>query len=154
MPANCWCMWWRARSGDAGKNKKAMSTIVRRGDEPGLIAYDDDTPVGWASVAPRDTDGQLMKSRSYKPQDEEPDVWSIVCFYVDPRAKKRGVREALVEGAVKHALKRGARAIEAYPHVRGDYMGSPEAFERHGFARVRDAGSRVVMRLERKRGDA
>ena len=21
MPANCWCMWWRARAGDAGKNK-------------------------------------------------------------------------------------------------------------------------------------
>ena len=131
-----------------------MSGLVRRGDEPGLIAYEDGSPVGWASVAPRDTYGQLMTSRSYKPQDDEPGVWSIVCFYVDPRAKKRGVREALVAGAVKHALKRGARAIEAYPHARGDYMGSPEAFERHGFARVRDVGSRVVMRLEKKRARA
>ena len=125
-----------------------MKELVSSGGKPGLIAYDGRHPVGWVSVAPRESLGQLMNSRTYGPQEEESDVWSIVCFYVDPRAKRRGVRESLLEAAARYAVRRGARAVEAYPHVRGDYMGSPEAFERQGFVRVRQEGSRVIMRLD------
>ena len=148
ITSNCWCMFWRQRTGDGGKNKKAMKGLVSDGMEPGLIAYDDDVPVGWVSVAPRAEFGQLMRSRSYRPREEEDGIWSIVCFYVDRQAKKQGVREALLEAAVDHAERGGARAIEAYPHVDGDYMGSHAAFERKGFVQVREAGKRVVMRYE------
>lgn len=147
MPANCWCMWWRERAGDGSVNKKVMARLVRDGEEPGLIAYEDDVPVGWVSVAPREAFGQLTGSRSYGPLEDEDRVWSIVCFYVDRRAKGRGVREVLLEAAVDQALRGGANAIEAYPHVDGDYMGSPGAFERRGFVQSRKAGKRIVMRL-------
>ena len=149
MPSGCWCMWWRQRTGDAARNRQAMEALVHEGREPGLLAYEADRPVGWVSVGPREEFGQLMRSRSYGPHEEERDVWSIVCFYVDPRAKRQGVGSALLDAAVEHALARGAAAIEAYPHEQGDYMGARGAFERRGFAPVRSAGKRTVMRYAR-----
>lgn len=146
MPANCWCMWWRKRTGDGAKNKRNMRALVHGGHETGLLAYEDDRAVGWVSVAPREEYGQLTGSRVYGPKEEEEGIWSIVCFYVDPRAKKQGVATALLEAAVEHAFSRGAAAVEAYPHTRGDYMGTPEAFERLGFEPVREAGTRVIVR--------
>ena len=146
MPANCWCMWWRQRTGNRDRNRDAMRALVREGREPGLLAYDGGAAVGWVAVAPREEYGQLMRSRSYRPQDDDEGVWAIVCFYVDPRAKRRGVATALLEAAIEHALRRGAAAIEAYPHQQGDYMGDPKSFRRFGFERVRSAGKRTVMR--------
>jgi len=146
MTAGCWCMWWRRRTGDSAKNRQNMRRIVKAGREPGLLAYEDGVPVGWVSVAPREEYGQLVRSRNYGPTEDEEGVWSIVCFYVDPRAKKQGVATALLEAAVEHALARGASAVEAYPHRKGDYMGAEEPFERLGFERVRRAGTRSIMR--------
>jgi GNAT superfamily N-acetyltransferase len=141
-------MWWRARTGNAQLNKRAMHGLVRAGREPGLLAYDDDgVAVGWVSVAPRAEYGQLVRSRSYGPKEDEGDVWSIVCFYVDPRAKRQGVATELLGAAVEHAFRRGARAVEAYPHERGDYMGSVEMFSNAGFEPVRPAGKRRIMRV-------
>jgi len=144
MTAGCWCMFWRQRTGDPGKNRRAMRGIVHEGREPGLLAYDEGTAVGWVSVAPREEYGQLVRSRNYGPRDDdETGVWSIVCFYVDPRSKKQGVASALLKAAVAHALARGASAIEAYPHHKGDYMGAEEHFVRLGFEHVRRAGARA-----------
>lgn len=146
MTAGCWCMWWRRRTGNAARNKRAMGELVRGGREPGLLAYDGGFPVGWVSVAPREEFGHLVRSRRYGPQDEEAGVWSISCFYVDPRAKRQGVATALLAAAVGHAVGRGAAAIEAYPHERGDHMGSPAMFAAAGFEPVRAASVRLIMR--------
>ncbi len=56
----CWCMYWRI-SGDAfasngnDGNRAALLDRIRRGEVPGVLAYVDGVPVGWCSVAPRDT---------------------------------------------------------------------------------------------------
>ena len=139
-------MWWRERTGDAARNKRAMQTLVRDGREPGLLAYDDGTAVGWLSLGRREELGQLARSPKYAPARGEPAVWSIVCFYVHPAARHRGVAYALLAAAVEHARRKGAKAIEAYPHVGGDYMGSPQLFERAGFRQVREVEPRLVMR--------
>ena len=150
MTAGCWCQWWRGRTGDPAKNRRNMRRIVTAGREPGLLAYEDGVAVGWVSVAPREEYGQLVRSRNYGPREDEEGVWSIVCFYVDPRAKKRGVATALLESAVEHALARGASAVEAYPHCKGDYMGTEEHFVRLGFEHLRRAGTRSIMRYGRR----
>ncbi|MBW3613940.1 MAG: GNAT family N-acetyltransferase [Actinobacteria bacterium] len=145
--ASCWCMWWRHRTGDAAKNKLAMQALVADGAEPGLLAYADGAPVGWVSVGEREQFGHLMRSPQYKPRDDEPNVFAVVCFYVDPRWKRRGVAYALLDSAVEWARLRGATAIEAYPNVNSDFMGRLDAFERRGFCQTRIAGKRVVVRL-------
>jgi GNAT superfamily N-acetyltransferase len=142
-------MSWRQRTGNGAKNKQNMRALVRDGREPGLLAYDDGVPVGWVAVAPREEYGQLLRSRAYAPQDDDTGVWLIVCFYVDPRAKRRGVARALLNAAVEHAFARGATAIEAYPHERGDYMGSPDLFAKAGFEALRIAGKRTLVRRNR-----
>ena len=68
-------------------NKAAFRRIVKRGAEPGLLAYDGDTPVGWCAISPREEYGGLARSRILKPVDDQP-VWSITCFYV-ARAYRR-----------------------------------------------------------------
>jgi GNAT superfamily N-acetyltransferase len=148
MTAGCWCMWWRQRAGKAALNKRNMEAIVREGREPGLLAYEAGIPVGWVSVGPREEFGQLLRSRSYGPKEDEPGVFSIVCVTVDPRARRGGAATALLEAAVDYAVGRGAAAIEAYPHVSDprDYMGSRAVFRRLGFEPVRDAGKRTIVR--------
>jgi GNAT superfamily N-acetyltransferase len=117
--------------------------------EPGLLAYEGGVPVGWVSIAPRDEFGQLLTSRNYKPREPEEGVYSLVCFYVDPRAKRQGVRGALLDAALAHAKRKGARAVEAYPHASDprDYMGTVELFKQAGFKPVRNAGRRMIVHL-------
>ncbi len=100
----CWCMWWRltAREFDAMKgeeNRAALAALVDRGEVPGLLAYSGSEPVGWCSVAPRETFPRLERSRLLRRVDDEP-VWSIVCFYVARAERGRGVMTALVRGAI------------------------------------------------------
>lgn len=147
IPGSCWCMWWRQRSGDAATNKEAMRALVADGPPPGLLAYADGVAVGWVSVAERESFGQLLRSRQYRPHDSDGGVFAIVCFYVDPRHKRTGVASALLDAAIEQARAHGATAVEAYPNVSPDYMGSLRGFERRGFRHTRRAGKRAVVRL-------
>jgi GNAT superfamily N-acetyltransferase len=153
VPAyGCWCMWWRDRSPEHGEGKKrALEELVRKGRLPGLLAYQDGSPVGWVSVAAREEYAQLARSPQYRPREQEDGVWSIVCFTVDKPARGKGVRAALLEAAVEHAFSSGARAVEAYPHKEksDDYMGGVRLFRAHGFEQVRETSKRAVMRLSR-----
>ena len=58
---------------------------------------------------------------------------------------------ALLEAAVEYAFAHGASSVEAYPHVEkaDDYMGGTELYRRAGFAHVRDANKRAIVRLAR-----
>jgi ribosomal protein S18 acetylase RimI-like enzyme len=144
----CWCMWWRERTGDSARNKRALRALAQSDQPPGLLAYDNDVAVGWGSVAPREQHGQLVRSRHYGPTQHERGVWSIVCFYVYAAARHEGVAEALLDAAVRHAFDHGATAVEAYPHNRRpDYMGSIEMFQRRGFEPVRQTATRTIVRL-------
>jgi GNAT superfamily N-acetyltransferase len=145
----CWCMYWRDRHLEHGEPKKrAMARLVREGREPGLLAYDDGIAVGWVSVAPREEYSAILASPQYGPRDDDRDIWSIVCFVVDRPRWREGIASALLDAAVAHAFARGARAVEAYPHVANgfDYMGGLELYERAGFRKVRDTNKRVIVR--------
>jgi GNAT superfamily N-acetyltransferase len=149
----CWCMYWRDRTLAHGEPKKrAMAKLVRGGREPGLLAYDDGVPVGWVAIAPREEYTAIMRSPQYRPRDEGGGaaVWSIVCFAVDKEARGKGVASELLDAAVEYAFARGATSVEAYPHVANatDYMGHTELYRRAGFAHVRDANKRAIVRIE------
>jgi GNAT superfamily N-acetyltransferase len=156
--AGCWCMYWRrgAREYEAGKgaeNRAAFRRIVKRRDEPGVIAYADGEPVGWCAVAPREVYPRLDRSRVLAPLDEVP-VWSISCLFVARPWRRRGVSEALIEAAVAHARARGAKVVEGYPiDPRGKqpdafvWTGIASAYERAGFREAaRRSPTRPIMR--------
>ncbi len=154
----CWCMYYR-RSGAGSHglggqaNKRAMKSLVDNGTVPGLIGYKEGHPIGWISLGPREEYRRLERSPVAKPVDDKP-VCSIVCFFVDPKERGRGVMEALLQGAINYARSQGATLLEAYPvdkTERGhpDFMwwGAKRMYDRAGFKEVaRRKKTRPVMR--------
>jgi GNAT superfamily N-acetyltransferase len=111
-------MFWRIgaayRTRPRGQNKEAFREVVRRGPPPGLLAFDDDTAVGWCQLTPRDALPWLDRTWRLRRVDDVP-VWSISCFYVRKGYRKRGVTSALITAALEAARRAGAPALEAYP---------------------------------------
>ena len=155
----CWCMAYR-RSGagglfDAKANRAQLKALVDAGNPPGLIGYRGKVQVGWISLGPREEFARLRRSPIMRPVDDKP-VWSVICFVVPPEHRGQGVARALLDGAIAHARKRGARLIEAYPvdkpgRSRDDMMwfGAKSMYDPAGFKEVaRRKPARPVMRLK------
>jgi GNAT superfamily N-acetyltransferase len=157
----CWCMFWRqtgtdfaARKGE--KNRRALRRLVQSDEPPGLIAWVDGEPAGWIAIAPRAAYRRLDRSRILKPVDDRPDVWSVPCFFVARTHRRQGLTVALLEAAVDHAARRGAKVVEGYPvepaAPQADvfvYTGLASAFRRAGFREAaRRSPTRPVMRYD------
>ena len=76
----CSCMRWRLTSADYQRSTKesraaALDELVRRGTPVGVLAYVDVDPVGWCSIASRETYAALERSRALPRVDDAP-VWS------------------------------------------------------------------------------
>jgi GNAT superfamily N-acetyltransferase len=152
----CSCMRWRMTSSEYQRSTKesrvwALSDMVRKGMPIGVLAYHDGDPIGWCSIAPRETYHALEHFRALPRLDTIP-VWSVVCFFVDSAVRRHGVTRGLLHAAVDYARAHGASVLEGYPVEPGPrlytYMGSPETFRQAGFVDVTPAGqARQVMRM-------
>jgi len=160
----CFCLSYRLSStannalrGQARADR--VQELCQHDPPPGVLAYRDGEPVGWAGLHPR-ADTSFAKNRLI-PHIDELDVWSLWCFRVRPGHRKQGIMHALVAGAVEYARERGAPAVEGYPvDNRGErvnltmaYVGTRRLFEDAGFIKAADTGSvldgfpRVLMRM-------
>ena len=155
----CWCMWWRIsrkefEEGQGQKNHNAMKAIVDSGTIPGLIAYKDDQPCGWCSVAPREHYTSLERSRVLKRIDDQP-VWSMVCFFINKNYRGMGIGEKLILGSIEFVKSQNGKIIEAYPtniykenmSPVSTFTGIPKIFEKLGFKEIsRPSKSKIIMR--------
>jgi GNAT superfamily N-acetyltransferase len=170
-PRWCWCMYFRRRGMDwsnaSHENNRAdlerLAAVGASGDgpAPGLVATRDGRAIGWVSVGPRADYDRLGASKLLAPIDDRP-VWSIVCFVVAARERRRGVARALLAAAIEYAREHGADTLEAYPLHEGRgrvpsssaYVGTQSMFERAGFRVVATrqwndtAPPRPIVRLE------
>lgn len=154
----CSCMRWRMTSTEYQRSTKeqriaALDERVCAGVPVGVLAYVDGDPVGWCSVAPRETYAALERYRALARVDDTP-VWSVVCFFVDSHIRRQGITLGLLRAAVEYAISQGAQVIEGYPVEPGarlyTYMGSPTTFRQAGFRDVATAaGGRLIMRYDR-----
>jgi GNAT superfamily N-acetyltransferase len=153
----CSCMRWRLASSEYRRSTKeervaTLERMVCDGTPVGVLAYEGGEPVGWCSIAPRETYVALERFRALARVDDAP-VWSVVCFFVDRRVRRRGLTVGLLEAAVAYARSRGAKVVEGYPVEPGPrlytYMGSPAAFRKAGFRDVTPRGRerRVFRRV-------
>jgi len=153
-PKHCWCMVWRRTAAEAklqagADRMRMMLERIADGTPVGLLAYDGDEPVGWVSIAPRDTHRAL----GGPPAEPGEVIWSLVCFYVPRRLRGEGLVRALLAGAVDHARRNGATVVEAYPvdpeSPSFRFMGFIPVFEGAGFTDQGMTGTRRhVMRLK------
>lgn len=161
----CFCLSYRIGSKENNALRGAQRAdrvreLCHQDPPPGVIAYLDEEPVGWAAVHPRSATS-FARNRLI-PHIDDLEVWSLWCIRIRPGYRKQGISHALIEGAVAYADERGAPAIEGYPvDNRGEkvnltmaYVGTRRLFENAGFEKAADTGStldgfpRVLMRLD------
>ncbi len=156
--AGCWCMVWRRPhkeyvAGKGAGNRRALRKLVVSGQVPGILAYDGNRPVGWCSVAPRETFTYLQKSRSLASVDDRP-VWSVTCLFIDKEYRRQGVAVALLRAACDYVRSQGGKIVEGYPSIARKRLPDPwvwtgvlPAFLRAGFKEVkRPSTSRAIVR--------
>ncbi|MEU8200562.1 GNAT family N-acetyltransferase [Streptosporangium sp. NPDC049046] len=115
----CWCMHWRLSiaewtEGKGEGNKKAMSRLAQRDPAPGVVVYENDTPVAWCSLGPRSSFPRLERSPLLASVDDEP-VCAIACVYVQKRHRGSGLLPAVLEAVCDYAASAGYEIAEGYP---------------------------------------
>src|SRR5687767_7001450 len=102
----CWCMYWRQTAKEYQENKgennrKAIKKLARDSIAPGLIAYVNNIPAGWCSVATRGSFKRLGYSKILKPVDDK-SVWSLPCFFIAKPFRNKGLSRQLINAAVDY----------------------------------------------------
>jgi len=161
----CWCMHWRREKGgkawEAVKgepNRKDFKKLVETGKAHGILALDNDKPVGWCSFGKRTDFPRLERTKAYR-RDDGHKVWSINCFYIASGYRGRGLGRQMAEVAVKAIRKRKGQLVEAYPVTLTkdgnklppafSYTGPERIFQQLGFREIqRLAATRPLYRLE------
>ncbi|MEI5585358.1 MULTISPECIES: GNAT family N-acetyltransferase [unclassified Agromyces] len=166
-PASCWCQWYKLRGAEwrtatpAELRDRLAEQLAGPEPGPGLLAYDGETPVGWCAVEPRPALVRLRYSpvgaATPDPDFDDSEVWSVSCFVIPRRFRRRGVATALAAAAAAAARDHGARILEAYavdpaerttPPAAELFPGTVSMFESAGFVEVaRPKPHRAVMQL-------
>lgn len=155
----CWCMFWKLRGKAFEENTgepahQMQKSIVDSGTVPGLLAYQDDEPIGWIAVEPRSVYPRLAHSRILKPVDDA-EVWSVTCFFVAKQVRRQGLTVEMLKAAVDYVKGQGGKIVEGYPvDAKRDmppvfiYHGTAAAFSKAGFVEVvRRSETRPIMRF-------
>jgi GNAT superfamily N-acetyltransferase len=155
----CWCMYWKLRGrafdeASGVETRQMHKSMVDSGVVTGLLAYWRGDVVGWVAVEPRSAYEKLAHSRTLKPVDDR-EVWSITCFFVAKKFRRKGFAVELIRAAVEHVRRQGGRIVEGYPvDTKKDspapfiFMGTASAFRQAGFREVaRNAPTRPIFRF-------
>jgi GNAT superfamily N-acetyltransferase len=142
-PHYCWCVVHRFPGHhhmSSAERKRRMHGLVSNAVPIGVLAYDGETPVGWCSIAPRESYTKLERSRRMpRETPAETPTWTILCFFVAKPYRGRGVARALLESAVSYAREKGARVVEGYPfdssRISSTHRGHSSLFKAAGFRR-------------------
>src|SRR5258706_2523587 len=129
--------------------RESMRGLVSKALPIGVLAYDGADPVGWCSIAPRETYVKLGRSRMMaRVTAPETSTWVVLCFFVTRAARGKGATHALLRGAVSYARARGAKVVEAYPFdtagISSTHRGHSSVFEA---ARFLQDGRRWALTL-------
>lgn len=155
----CWCMSWRLNRSQFEKqkgaaNKSDMKKLVNAEEAPGIIAYYNNKPIAWCSVAPREKFIRLENSKVLKRIDDNP-VWSVSCIFIIKGYRRQGISKDLLKAVIKFCKLKGAKIIEAYPQepyssnipAAFAWTGIPSSFKKAGFEVVkRRSKMRPIMR--------
>jgi GNAT superfamily N-acetyltransferase len=148
---NCWCMTFRLKNADyqAGKindgNKKRMKKLVWSGKPTGILAFHNDKAIAWIAFSPREDFIKIENSRVHKRIDDKP-VWSVPCFFIDKKYRKKGLSEVILKAVIQYAKKKKIKILEAYPTVPTKGL-LPDAFVWTGlFKTFEQAGFEVADR--------
>jgi len=160
----CWCQWWRVERGGKlwdeikGEVAKArMRELTTSGQALGILAFTENSPVGWCSFGPRADFPHLETVKAFRRDDIE-GVWCVNCFFIHRAHRGKGVARGLLDAALKAMEHRKVKTIEAYPVTAAkdgkrlapafSFTGPIDIFTERGFKEIqRLAPSRPLLRL-------
>ncbi len=157
VQGGCWCSFFRLSGPDykaAGREgrKEHVRAEAQAGKPLGLLGIVDGEPLGWVAVSPRKDNPRLTRSRVMA-SDEPGAVWSVTCFYIHRRGRRRRLATALLRAAVDYAAEQGAESVEGYPvsdatrSAADLYHGTTGMFTGAGFEVVENRGpARALVR--------
>jgi GNAT superfamily N-acetyltransferase len=164
--SGCWCMWFITSVKDyhaagAAGNRARFEQLARQSEVPmGLIAYQDDEPVGWCAIGPKERFARALNTPTLKGHvsDNSGRAWFVPCFFVREDVRRTGITSALLARAVELASEHGATVVQGFPFAgskRGSggdtQVGLESAFASCGFEPThRPSKNRVVMELRLK----
>jgi len=125
------------------RNRQAKHELVKQGTAHGTIVYCGGRPVGSCQFGPREELPRIDGKRGYKPTSVE--AWRITCLFISRGHRRMGFANLAVTSSIVEMKKLGVQRVEAYP-VEGKlaasflWSGTPDLFERAGFARVGPLG--------------
>lgn len=154
----CWCMYWKLtekayKDNKGDGNRQQQKSIIDAKKIPGLIAYSEGYPIGWVAIEPRSEYPKLANSKIIKAIDNQ-EVWSITCLFIEKKHRHKGIMVELINAAVAHAKKYGAKIVEGYPVDSKTkqappfmFTGSASSFKSAGFKEVaRNSATRPIFR--------
>jgi len=132
------------------KEKKASIELnIKKNSPIGIIAYSNNEPMAWCSIAPRDTYRNLGGDETIN------NVWSLVCFFIKRPFRNNGISKLLLAEAINYAANNGAEYIEAYPVEFNSpsyrFMGFIQTFKKANFKFIKKTGTRrnvMLLKLE------
>lgn len=161
----CWCMYWRLthkkfQENKGLKNKRSFNNLINDHYHLGILAYDNDIPVGWCSISPKTELPRLKTSRLFKNTEDSTKTWSITCLYIHKDHRRKGLSSRMISAACKYAFENGASAVEAYPILPKKEMapafawvGFSDSFRKAEFEEVtRVSETRCIMKQEYGKG--
>jgi GNAT superfamily N-acetyltransferase len=164
----CFCRWWHFEGDDlswqgrcnlepeANRVELEAALEARAPEAAGIVAIDEQV-VGWLKLSPAAQMQKLLGRRLYRSLDcfggDRSRTLVVGCVVVHPARRRAGTARALLAGAIDHARRIGAAAIEAMPRcspeaLRDDelWMGPAILFEEQGFERVDGPDAYPVLR--------
>lgn len=125
----CWCAYDRMRRSLFSKSgsdihKSVTRKYVDSGKIVGIIAYENEEPIGWCSIGPVEDFPGIMFSRELKPEEPE-GKWCITCLFIRKGWRKKGLTSYLITSALDVSRKENAKSVEAYPVEGGKPKGDP-----------------------------
>lgn len=108
----CWCLNHREPAGcpTGSAAKERMQELTDKKKVGGLLAYHDQTCVGWIAIDPI---SELVGHDCHP--SGKPNEWSIHCLFIKEGFRGKGISKQLINAAIEFAKSNGANLISAFP---------------------------------------
>jgi len=106
VQSRCWCQWFRHNrpsfhATSLTQRRAAVQAQAEAPPPPGVLAYDaSGVPSGWCAIAPRADYPRLTTYRMAAATKDEEGLWAVTCFVVRVGARRQGLTEVLLDGAI------------------------------------------------------
>ncbi len=126
--------------GDAAR--RGMLHLLGLGKIWGILAYAEDTCVGWAAIDPI-LNQPGHDYNAWTGAEKAETTWSIHCLFVHPKFRGKGLSGRLIHEAVSLAQTHGAKRVLAFPiptekrhhfpEHDGEFSGRLSSYQKLGF---------------------